>query len=188
MIRIKEMTRLAHRYLADFVTEGDLVIDATAGNGYDTICLAELVGSAGHVYAFDIQRKALENTRHKLVEKKLSNRVTLIEAGHEMLDQHVKGQLSAVIYNLGYLPGGDKQLTTDHLTTLISIEKAIKMLLTGGIVVVVVYPGHSEGMIEKQVLLKFCRSLPSSKFSVLHTRLCNQAHNPPELLIIQSID
>jgi predicted methyltransferase len=186
-MRIKDITGLAHRYLKDFVTEGDIVIDATAGNGFDTFYLAELVGRTGHVYAFDLQKVALEKTRLKLDEEKLTARVTLIEAGHELLDCFVAGPVTAVIYNLGYFPGGDKQVTTNHATTLVSIEKATKMLLPGGIILVVVYPGHPEGLIEKRILHRFCKSLPGNRFSVLHTRLCNQKNNPPELLIIQNI-
>jgi tRNA G37 N-methylase Trm5 len=187
LIRIKKITELAHFYLKEFIAAGDQVIDATAGNGYDTLFLADLVGNHGHVYAFDIQPAALIITKEKLLRNKLIDRVTLIEAGHEKLDQYLCGPVAAIIYNLGYLPGGNRQKATQYLTTIESIEKALSLLKAGGVIAVVVYPGHRTGLEEKVMLLRFCSKLSVNNYTVLHLQLCNQPNNPPELLLIQKI-
>jgi hypothetical protein len=89
------------------------------------------------------------------------------------------------MYNLGYLPGGNKQLTTDYISTVASLEQALTLLKPGGVITIVLYPGHDAGRIEKEKLLSFCEVIPSSEYAVLYSRLINQAGDPPELVIIQ---
>lgn len=167
------------------VAEGDTVVDATAGNGNDTLFLAERVGSSGQVYAFDIQGEALIVTEERLKQRNLITRVTLIRAGHEELTRHVSNPVSVIMYNLGYLPGGNKQLTTDYISTVASLEQALTLLKPGGVITIVLYPGHDAGRIEKEKLLAFCEVVPSSEYAVLYSSLVNQANNPPQLIIIQ---
>lgn len=167
------------------VAEGDTVVDATAGNGNDTLFLAEKVGSSGQVYAFDIQGEALTVTEERLKQSNLITRVTLIRAGHEELTRYVSNPVSVIMYNLGYLPGSNKQLTTDYSSTLASLEQALGLLKPGGVISIVLYPGHDAGRIEKEKLLAFCEVVPSSEYAVLYSSLVNQANNPPELIIIQ---
>ncbi len=185
MLRIRKITELAHLYLRLNINEGDRVIDATAGNGVDTLFLAGLVGKSGHVYAFDIQSEALAITQHKLIENGIGDRVTLICDGHEKLDLYVKDQLAAVIYNLGFLPGGNRDKTTKSETTLTSLSKALSLLKNGGLAVLVLYPGHGEGKTEKNQLLKYCRKLSPRAYNVLYLSLINQPNEPPELVVIQ---
>ena len=172
-------------YASLTVAEGDTVVDATAGNGNDTLFLAERIGSAGQVYAFDIQGEALAVTEERLKQSNLTTMVTLIRAGHEELTKHVSGPVSVIMYNLGYLPGGNKQITTDYSSTVASLEQALALLKPGGIITIVLYPGHDAGRIEKEKLLAFCEAVPSSEYAVLYSRLVNQANDPPELIIIQ---
>ncbi len=185
MFRINRITEQAHLYLHKILKEGDLAIDATMGNGNDTLFLAHCVGSSGHVYAFDIQQLALDNTRQKLSERLLLDRVTLINDSHENIDRYVKEPVKAVVFNLGYLPGGDRTVTTINKTTMLSLQKALKKLKSGGLAVIVVYPGHWEGLVEKKELLKFSRELAPVEYSVLLLNLANQPNEPPELIIIQ---
>ena len=128
--------------------EGDLAIDATAGNGRDVAFLAEHVGSSGMVYAFDLQKDAIEATRKLLSEKELEN-VELHQCGHERMDERlpleILGQVTAVTFNLGYLPGGDKSIVTQTPTTLLALRAAIDMLRPGGLLAVVAYRGHPGG-------------------------------------------
>ncbi len=187
MISIKKVTDLAHYTVSMVIKEGDQVIDATAGNGHDTVFLAEKTGPTGHVYAFDIQEEALKVTAEKLKAKDLDRRVTLIRAGHEDIAQHVDGPVAAVMYNLGYLPGGSRQVKTGYKTTLRSFEQALTLLKPGGIVTLVLYPGHPEGRLEKEELLETCTKLPSPGYTVLHTVLVNQANEPPEMIVVQKI-
>jgi threonine dehydrogenase-like Zn-dependent dehydrogenase len=89
------------------------------------------------------------------------------------------------MYNLGYLPGGNKQVTTDYNSTAASLEQALTLLKPGGVITIVLYPGHDTGRTEKEKLLAFCKVMPSSEFAVLYSRLVNQAGDPPELIVIQ---
>lgn len=187
MIHIKKIVELSHYMAGLIIKEGDYVIDATAGNGNDTLFLAEKVGPCGHVYAFDIQEEALVKTAERLKEIKLDTRVTLIQAGHEKLSQYATAPVSAVMYNLGYLPGSTRQVTTEAVSTLESFKQALNLLNPGGMITVVLYPGHSKGSCEKEALLPVCNNLSSSDYAVLHIKLVNQVNDPPELLVIQKI-
>ncbi len=187
MVSFKRITELAQQKAALIAREGDNVVDATAGNGHDTVFLAKIVGPAGHVSAFDIQEEAMISTAEKLKALGLSERVTLIRAGHEKLLKYACAPASVVMYNLGYLPGGDKQFTTEPETTWQSIEQALQLLMPGGIITIVLYPGHEQGKLEKERIFQASSSLDASQFSVLHTRLLNQKNEPPELLVIQKV-
>ncbi len=187
MISLKKMTELVHHKAGLIIREGDSVIDATAGNGFDTVFLAEKVGFTGHVYAFDIQEEALARTAEILREKELQSRVTLIKADHKTLADHVRVPVSFIMYNLGYLPGGNRQITTKVHSTADSVKQALNMLKPGGMITIVLYPGHPEGRLEKEALLPICKNLSPSVYTVLHVMALNQANDPPELLVIQKI-
>jgi len=185
LIKIKQITEITHLLVVEKLREGDRAVDATAGNGNDTLFLAEKVGPAGWVHAFDIQEEALNNTLEKLSKKGLQNRVSLHLTGHEYLLQYVQEPISVIMYNLGYLPGSSREITTKCDTTLESIKQALKLLLPGGLVTIVLYPGHPEGAEEKKYLLPYFADLSTSDYTVAHYKLINQGHNPPELVVIQ---
>jgi len=138
----------AHELLGGALMEGDLAIDATAGNGHDVAFLAEQVGNSGKVYAFDLQKEAIEATRKLLAKKGVEN-VELHQCGHERMEEHLPleifGQVAAVTFNLGYLPGGDKSVITQTATTRIALRLSMDLLRPGGIMVVVAYRGHAGG-------------------------------------------
>ncbi len=138
----------AHELLGEALSEGDIAIDATAGNGHDVAFLAEQVGSSGMVYAFDLQNEAIEATARLLKEKGVEN-VELHQCGHERMDEvlppEVLGQVAAVTFNLGYLPGGDKSVVTQTTTTRLALRTAMDLLRPGGLLVVVAYRGHPGG-------------------------------------------
>ena len=138
----------AHELLGETLSEGDLAIDATAGNGHDIAFLAEQVGNSGKVYAFDLQKEAIEATARLLAEKGLEN-VELHPCGHESmveaLPSEIFGQVTAVTFNLGYLPGGDKSIVTQTPTTRLALRAAMDLLRPGGLLVVVAYRGHPGG-------------------------------------------
>ncbi len=185
MRSLSRITELAHHLVGLVIGEGDRAIDATAGNGHDTVFLAEQVGASGHVYSFDIQPEALENTFNRLKQKNLEKRVTLFRESHEHLQLHVPDRVAVIMYNLGYLPGRDRQITTMYDTTIASLRQALKMLLPGGLISIVFYPGHREGAEEKNRIIPFCRHLDSGQHVVLYNRLLNRGHSPPELVLIQ---
>jgi hypothetical protein len=137
------ITETAHDLVARFVREGDPVIDATVGNGHDTRFLANLVGTTGRVDGFDIQIAAIEKTARELHGLP---QVTLHCLGHERMREVVEGPVAAVMFNLGYLPSGDKTLVTRPDTTLAALEAAWGLLRpSAGVLCVVVYPGHEGG-------------------------------------------
>ena len=138
----------AHELLGEALREGDLAIDATAGNGHDVAFLAEQVGNSGKVYAFDLQNEAIEATARLLKEKGVEN-VELHQCGHERMEEalpsEIFGQVTGVTFNLGYLPGGDKSVITQTATTRLALRLSMDLLRSGGLLVVVAYRGHPGG-------------------------------------------
>lgn len=176
---------LARACMQQKVTAGDHVVDATAGNGHDTLFLAELVGENGHVTAFDIQKEAIDRTKELLNENHVSERVTLILDGHQNMDQYLDTSVSAVMFNLGWLPGGDKSITTLWSTTQEAIQKALDALLPLGVCTICVYPGHAEGAYEKNELATMLSQLRPQEFNVLRHTFINAGTGAPECYIIQ---
>ena len=176
---------LAADYMTRAVREGDTVVDATMGNGKDTLFLCGLVGESGHVYAFDVQAEAVARTRERVAEAGYAARTTLLLAGHETMAQHVPGGVQAVMFNLGWLPGAQHAVTTLERTTLPAVEAACSLLCSGGIVAVCVYPGHEEGKRELAALDRFAASLSPRAFNVLRHQFMNGPENTPQLLLIQ---
>ena len=177
--------KIAHSMCINKLKTGDIAVDATMGNGNDTIFLGSLVGPAGKIYSFDIQKKALEATRKKVAQKCFSERIVLINDGHENMDKYIKEKVKLVIFNLGYLPGGDHNITTKAETTLSALKKAINLIEINGLILLVVYPGHPEGKIEKDILLKYTSALDQKKYNVFKLCFINEVNNPPMLIAIE---
>lgn len=175
----------AHRYIAPVVSPGAVVVDATAGNGGDTLFLAKLAGPAGRVFAFDVQSEALAGTRRLLESYGLLGRVRLIRDDHQRLEQYVGPGVSAVMFNLGYRPGGDKEVITRAATTVPALGAALNVLRVGGRLSVACYPGHPGGRAETRAVVAFCGELPSARFTVVAVRLVNRSPGAPRLIIVE---
>jgi len=175
----------AHALLTDHIGAGDRVIDATMGNGHDTLHLARLVGETGKVYAFDIQPQALQATAALLQAENLYSRCVLIQQSHVRMQDYVTEPVSAVIFNLGYLPGADKGLATQADQTLLAVQTALSLLGPGGLLMIAVYWGHPAGVQEKNMLDPFAEQLPSSIYRVLKYEFVNRARPAPYLLAIE---
>ena len=182
---LKSARYLAREAILQAVQPGDTVVDATMGNGHDTLTLCEAVGPDGRVYAFDVQEQALAETEKRLREQGTADRAELILAGHEHMAEYVKGPVKAVVFNLGWLPGGDHEVTTRWETTRRAVESALDLLAPMGVLVICAYPGHAEGERERQELTAFLSALGNRKFNVLHQRFLNAAAGAPECFIIQ---
>ncbi|WP_245590543.1 tRNA (mnm(5)s(2)U34)-methyltransferase [Aneurinibacillus terranovensis] len=178
------ITEMAHRLLQQRIRPGDTVIDATAGNGYDTVFLADQVGESGKVVAYDIQEKAIAATRTRLINHGVLSRVTLYHASHAEINRLTK-PVAAVIFNLGYLPGSSKETITHPSTTLQALQSAVELLQPGGIIVVVVYRGHEGGQHEAEAVESYVRDLPFSDFLTLKYEYINPAHFPPYILAVE---
>lgn len=144
----------AHDLLLKHITNESVTVDCTCGNGLDTLFLAQ---NSKKVYAFDIQESAINNTR-ELIHQNTLNNVDLIQKGHEFLSLYVKERIDAAIFNLGYLPKGDKSITTHFESTKSAIEQIVNLLNQNGIIVLVVYTGHSEGAKESNQLLDYLKT------------------------------
>ena len=184
---IKNSLEQSHYYIKQVVRDGDTVIDATAGNGKDTAFLAELVGETGKVYAFDIQDMALDSTINRLKKLNLNGRVETIKDGHQNMDSYVSERVKAVVFNLGYLPGGDHCIGTKGETTITAIEKAMELIEVNGIISLVVYYGGDSGFEEKGKVLEFVEGIDNKQFTVMRTDFVNQINCPPILLCIEKL-
>jgi SAM-dependent methyltransferase len=188
-MKLDRILPYARLLLEKAVSPGDVAVDATLGNGHDSVYLAQLVGENGHVYGFDIQYTAIQNSQQRLMEHGLNNRVTLISHGHEKVKDNIPtslhGSITAAIFNLGYLPGGDKSIVTKADTTISAIDQLLEIMAPGGIIVLVIYHGHPEGAVERDNLLAFVETIDQKSAHVLQYRFINQANNPPFIVAIE---
>ena len=182
---LKSARYLAREVILRAVEPGDTVVDATMGNGHDTQMLCETVGPEGRVWAFDVQAQAVEETRNRLRAQGLDGRAELILSGHEHMAEYVKGPVKAVMFNLGWLPGGEHAVTTRWETTRTAVESALDLLAPMGVLVICAYPGHAEGEREKQELTAFLGGLDNRRYNVLHQRFLNAGPGAPECFVIQ---
>ncbi len=184
---LKNSLSQSHEYVKAVVKTGDTVIDATAGNGNDTVFLSELVGSSGKVYSFDIQKQAIDNTREKLIKKGLLDNVVLINDGHQNMDKYIRGPVSTVMFNLGYLPGGDHSIGTRGETTREALEKAMQLLKVNGLISLIIYYGGDSGFEEKEYIVDYIKTIDYKRYSVMVTDFVNQINCPPILVCIEKL-
>lgn len=194
---IVKTTSLVMHIVKDYVSQGDFVVDCTMGNGHDTLSLARLTGAdgvsenGGKVLAFDVQEEALDATRKLLKENGIKDLRTagirLVKDSHENLQSYlakVQESPSAIIFNLGFLPGQDKSIVTSKSSTMKAVKTALDMIAENGIVAVTTYAGHPEGAEEQQVLYDYLKSLPSKKFHVAYINMINQKRTAPSVFLI----
>jgi len=173
-------------FLANIIREGDHVVDATAGNGRDTLALARLVGAQGRVEAFDIQEDALAKARELAEVNHVGERIRFWLRDHAELVQVVAPGIRAAVFNLGYLPGGDHEVTTRSLTTLSAVRGAMGLLCSGGAVIVTVYRGHPGGAAEGRCLEEFLREVSPQEYTIMAGNYLNHEEKAPYWVIIQA--
>ncbi len=156
-----------------------VAVDMTCGNGNDTLFLS---GIADEVYGFDVQFEAVDATR-KLIEENNKDNVCLFCTSFENIAMYLK-EADVFMYNLGYLPGGDKSVVTTTEATLDSLNKALYLLNSGGLVSIMAYPGHEEGAKELKALDAYLADLNNKAFEVLKFDMINK-NDPPVLFIIK---
>ena len=169
-------------YIEKAIKKGDTVVDATVGNGNDTLKLSNAVGDEGRVYGFDIQAEAIKSAKEK---NYIYNNVVFLNESHSDLDLFVKNEVSFVIFNLGYLPGGDHTIQTSEITTIPAIEKAMSKLKPEGVIVLVIYRGGDTGFSESEAVLSYIKGIDYKKFSVLLFDYPNRPKNPPMVCVIE---
>ncbi|MBQ4109804.1 MAG: class I SAM-dependent methyltransferase [Clostridia bacterium] len=171
-------------YFDEFICEGDRVADATAGGGSDTLSLKLRVGQSGFVYSFDIQNEALIKTEKKLNENGITDGYKLIFDSHSNMDKHISEKLKAVVFNLGYLPGGDHSIHTKPDTTITAVEKSLDLISEDGFVIITIYHGGDSGFEERDRLLEYLQNLDNKKYNVLLYNFINKPNCPPMVAVI----
>lgn len=188
-MKIEQILPFYRRLVERTTLTGDVAIDCTVGNGNDTLFLSNLVGESGQIYGFDIQEEAIASTQSKLQESDAKAPVQLFCCGHEEVESRIPekyfGKVASAVFNLGYLPGGDKSITTNSDTTIRAIESLLRMMKREGIIVLVVYAGHPEGAIERDDLLSYCRAIPLEQAHVLEYRFTNHKQEAPFIIAIE---
>lgn len=174
-----QITEFCHHFLKDYIRENDCCIDATAGNGNDTEFLCRMAGPKGKVYAFDIQKEAIVNTRQRLEQSGLSERAVLICGGHERMQEYVKEEIAVIMFNFGYLPGGDHRVATRAETSLTAVRQGLELLKVGGVMNLCIYSGGDTGYEERDVLLEFVKELDAKKWLVIVSSYYNRKNDPP---------
>ncbi len=175
-----QITEFVHHFLECHVNPGDICIDATMGNGNDTLKLCELVGTQGKVYAFDIQKQALENTEKLLKDHGVIHIASLILDSHAHMHNYIEeNQVDCIVFNFGYLPSGDHKLATKAATSIEAITQGLSLLRNGGLMSLCIYSGGDSGFEERDALLKFLKQLDSKKYLVILSSYYNRPNNPP---------
>lgn len=169
---------LTKNYWKGHLKPGDLAIDATCGNGHDTLFLSQLCT----VIALDIQSSAIQNTEALLLEH--GKKAILHRMNHAKIDSlTLPLEPRLIVYNLGYLPGGDKSITTLKSSTLESVKKSLEILAPDGALCITCYPGHKEGEVEEGLLVEWAKNLPKSRWLVCYHRWLNREKAPSVLWI-----
>ena len=175
------LTDQAHEMVAAALSSGDVAIDATAGNGFDTKFLSESVGPEGQVFAFDIQAEAITRTQAKLDSVGATN-VTLFCETHAELERSIPrsfhGRVGAIMFNLGYLPRGDKDVVTKTQSTLAALNAGVTLLRPEGIVTIVAYTAHAGGLEETQAIEAWLNTLDRQTFEIVVPSAAVEAGRP----------
>lgn len=174
---VGNISDLSHYIVKDFVLNKNIAIDATLGNGYDTDFLSNIFNK---VYSFDIQKQACENYNLKEIQN-----VKIINDSHHLYKNYINENVDCIMYNLGFLPGGDKNITTLHNTSLESIKEGLKILNSGGIMTICIYRGHYEGKIEESCILEYLKKLPKNEFGVMVQSYLNRENISPMLVVVE---
>lgn len=181
-VRSPDMTavELCHRFLEGTIPTGGTFLDATCGNGHDTLFLCRKASPNGRVLALDIQPAAVEATNRLLAEHGLQGVGRAIVCDHRDLGHLVPpGTLDAAVFNFGWLPGADHAVHSAAESTLPALQAALDALKPGGVLAAVLYSGKVIGDGEKQAVLEFFRALPLTKYTVLVCEFANWASTAP---------
>lgn len=173
---MQELLNFSKDFVKEHIKENSIVADFTMGNGHDTEWLCSLVKS-GYVYAFDVQEQAVINTKNRLTEHGFSNYELILDS-HANCEKYIKCEIDAGMFNLGWLPGGNKSIHTLRESTVPAVLAALRLLQKGGIITINVYPGHPEGKLEGELLIEELGKLSKFEYCVFVFRLVNSPEAP----------
>ena len=180
-----QITQWSAHFIEEQVKPGDFCIDATMGNGNDTLLLSRLCGESGQVLAFDIQEQALNHTRERLQKAAAPENYTLLLESHSHMSQYARPEtVSCIVFNLGYLPGGDHSKATKSNTSITAMEQGLFLLKKGGLLSLCIYSGGDSGFQERDDILTWLKQLDSHKYLVIRSDYYNRPNNPPIPVLI----
>lgn len=183
-----QITDWCRHFVQMQVTPGDLCIDATMGNGHDTELLCRLAGEHGKVLAFDIQEKALQNTKKRLQKAGVPDNYRLILDSHSHMIQYADaGSVSCILFNFGYLPGADHSTATQPETSLQAIRQGLSLLKKDGLMSLCIYSGGDTGFEERDTLLSFLKALDSRQYLVVLSSYYNRPNHPPIPVLVRKL-
>lgn len=174
--------RLAHLLLKECIHNGDIMIDATAGNGHDTLFLSDCVGDKGTVIAIDIQAEAINATRQVMELHQRSNALYILGDHAAMNDtlKEYEGNIAGITFNLGYLPGAiDHTIITKSSSTISALNACLTLLHEQGCISVIAYRGHDHGLEEAHAVEQWMHALPSQEWHVVSISAINQSSTSP---------
>lgn len=178
-------TKLLTEFIFKKIKKNDMIVtDMTLGNGHDSLNILNILKGNGFLYSFDIQDIALENSK-KLLKNCVYQNYNLIKDNHKNFDKYIEKNIDIGIFNLGYLPGGDKNITTKAEDVLICLEKLIQTLNENGIILITLYPGHESGKEEIRLIESFFRKINQKNYNIIKFDFINQKNNPPYILLLE---
>jgi len=191
------MTNVKYGKVVDFVhmlikqsyegKNGLCLVDATCGNGFDALFLSKIAGEGGKVIAFDIQEQAIERTTALLDTNSVIKNYKIVKDSHELVNKYITGKIDAALFNLGYLPFSDKEVTTEPEVTVSAIKNILPLMKEDGRVYITTYISHDTGKEIKEIS-NFLKELSKKEYNVIHMKIINKENNPPELFIIEKAE
>lgn len=179
-VKSYQITEWCHSMIKMQVPSNGIYIDATAGNGYDTLFLCQVAGESGMVYAFDIQEQAIINTKNLLEKHGMQNRADVILDSHIHMESYILQEtVDCICFNFGYLPGGDHLIATEAETSLLAVKQGLRLLKKGGMMSLCIYSGGDTGFKERDILLEYLKELDGKKYIVILNSYYNHKNNPP---------
>lgn len=183
---IVSISDLSHIFIQNLTDGCGIYVDATAGNGYDTLFIAKMLKEDGFIYSFDISEKAVFNTQKLLCDNDIkSENIKIINDSHENIDKYIADKkITAAIFNLGYLPNSDKNTATVAKSTICALEKILNMLADKGVVTICSYIGH-DNREEDSAVSSYLLSLDKKAYEISRTEMINRVGAPVLYLIIK---
>ncbi|MBD3672582.1 MAG: methyltransferase domain-containing protein [Planctomycetaceae bacterium] len=185
---MNRLTDRAHEICGAVLSSGDVAIDATLGNGHDTLFLANTVGPDGRVYGFDIQERAIDLTSERLGDP-LRSRVELLRESHAQMETFIaeedRGRIQVIMFNLGYLPGGEKEITTRTESTLAALEASCRLLHPEGVISIIAYPGHDAGLEETEAVAAYLNDLTVNGWNYQMIEAVPGSDSAPRLFLLR---
>ena len=171
-------------FVAPALAQAGCVLDATAGNGHDTLFLCQSTPPGCRVFAIDIQPAAIRSATELIKKNGYGEKVRWICDDHASILDHIEGNIDVAVFNLGYLPGHDHALTTSPESLAPALKGVLAVLADGGRIAIVAYPGHVPGQVEIAFLEDFLAKLPQERFVATRLSFINQRNWPAILYTI----